>query len=155
MLGRDVYVLGVVARHMSGFSEELLRAYLQTEFCFSVPEHVDCRLVIGEACPELAALMIDGAGTAAVLTAFNPRSQPTAVEDNADAQRALRADLEDGGWTIFEGAGRGRTGEWPPEPSFLVIGISFGDAGHLAAKFGQNAIAFSGLDGIPRLVIGF
>ena len=44
-------------------------------------------------------------------------------------------------------------GEWPDEPSFLVMGLSLESAKALAARYQQNAILWCGSTGIPELIL--
>ncbi len=53
---------------------------------------------------------------------------------------------------VLPGAGVGTGGDWPPEPSLLILGIREEDALHLARRFGQNAIVAGTLGEPARLV---
>jgi len=84
-------------------------------------------------------LMARGATTAAFLTAWNPLSSDTPRAQNEAAQAALQADLTASGISWINGEGRGRRGDWPPEPSLLAIGIEYDAALALAQRYSQNA----------------
>ena len=81
----------------------------------------------------------------AFLTAWNPRSQPLAPEENAERQRALWAALEassgEGGEPplLLPGRGRGLEGDWPAEESVLALGLPRAAALQLARRFEQHA----------------
>jgi Protein of unknown function (DUF3293) len=49
----------------------------------------------------------------------------------------------------------GTDGSWAPEPSILVLGISFESACGLGRKYGQNAIVTARVDegAVPKLVL--
>lgn len=133
--------------------EALVDAYRQTRFhVFAEPEGFCLR--IGEHSPALAALLADrGAGIAAFITAENPASIPTSVDENARRQLALRADLEAIGALVISGEGQGTDPTWAPEASWLAIGITRDQACALGTAYGQNAIVCIGADAIPELVL--
>lgn len=69
-----------------------------------------------------------------------------------DAQTALLNDLCALGVAYVAGEGRDPTGEWPAEPSLLVLGIKLSDGDHLARKYRQNAFVWVGNTvGLPSL----
>ena len=82
--------------------------------------------------------------TAAFITAFNPFSISLPDAMNEARHRDLRAVLDAGGWTCFEGSGVGEAPvEWTPEKSFLVLGIGRRKAMDIGILFQQNAIVFA------------
>ena len=94
-----------------------------------------------------------GVTRSAYLTAWNPRSEPTALEINQSAQRALEAELTAAGFSWLRGEGVDPSGQWPGEPSVLVLGIAAEDAARLGRAYGQNAIVVAGRDAVARLVM--
>ena len=56
------------------------------------------------------------------------------------------------GLNCFQGEGRADDGDWPPEPSLLVLGISEADAVSLARELEQHAIVSGSRGGEARLV---
>jgi|GEM_PF-3448956 len=90
--------------------------------------------------------------TFAFLTAFNPHSTQTTNEENRTDQGKLLKILRSIDCKIFEGEGKALSGEWPPEPSFLVLGISFNLASALGREFRQTAIVFGHKDGEADLI---
>ena len=62
-------------------------------------------------------------------------------------------DIADLGYQAILGAGVGTIGDWPPEPSILVLGCSWEQAVHLGHHYSQNAIVWIGEDAVPRLVL--
>ena len=87
------------------------------------------------------------------MTAWNPRTEPTAPEVNRAAQARLEAELQAAGHRFLRGEGVDPTGSWPGEPSVLVLGISGADAQRLARAYGQNAIVVAGKDAVARAVM--
>src|SRR3954463_8518211 len=95
-------------------------------------------LRIGEPSAALDALLeAESVGSAAFLTAANPRGELRSHAANEAAMQALRSSLA---WPFREGEGGAPRGRWPAEPSLLVIGILRGEAEALGRKFEQNAI---------------
>ena len=77
------------------------------------------------------------------ITAFNPFSQEYPLEENLIRNRELKDRLHEQGFVkIFDGEGRGISGDWPPESSFLVLGLSRLEAKAMGKHFKQNAIVW-------------
>jgi hypothetical protein len=94
-----------------------------------------------------------GVASSAFITAANPFSQRCNDNANARRQQALAQDVAQMGLVAIEAAGEHPSNGWPAEPSFLVPGLSLADARVLGEKYGQNAVVWSGVDGVPRLVL--
>jgi hypothetical protein len=134
---------------------DLRAAYLATDFVFEV-EGQRYTLRVGEQNPQVCDLLVkQGAQGAAYITAFNPASLQLGEVHNTLAMRALRRDLKanDGGsWAVYAGAGQDRAGNWPPEPSLMVLGIDRAQAEKLGRRYGQYAIVWVDATGTPSLV---
>ncbi len=133
--------------------EDLVNAYRRTEFRvadrgWSFVLRIDERSSVLASCHEAF-----GVTRSAYLTAWNPRSEPTALEINQSAQRALEAELTSAGLSWLRGEGVDPSGHWPGEPSVLVLGISTDDAIRFCREYGQNAIVVAGRDAVPRLAM--
>lgn len=76
----------------------------------------------------------------AFITACNPRSEPLAPEENHLRQADLRDYLLSLGYSIFPGRGIAEEPGWPPEKSFLILGISREAAVRLGTMLEQIAI---------------
>ncbi len=101
----------------------------------------------------LAALMRQhGVATAAYLTACNPYSVRVSDAANRAANEQLRIALLHADAFIFHGEAIDPAGAWPPEPSFLALGLALATARELGMRFRQNAILFADDDAVPRLV---
>ena len=137
---------------MSRRRDALARAYRRARYRVADGDAAfDMR--IGEPCEPLRALMARrGVGRAAFLTACNPRSVRRSDDDNRAAQALLRAAAESAGFVVLDGAGLDPDGDWPPEPSLLVLGIDRERAAALAERFGQNAFVWLAADATPVLV---
>jgi len=118
--------------------DQLLQSYRNTDY--RVEGEPTFTIRIGERCATLEALLsARDLKEAAFLTAWNPWSQPTSEADNTAAQDRLARDLTASGYTVLNGEGVGLGGDWPPEPSFLILGIARDTATALSKAFGQNA----------------
>jgi hypothetical protein len=117
---------------------DLDAAYRATAYTAHTPQGI-VTLRIGEVNALVDQLLGSArAATWAYITAYNPGSvRKTAAENNA-RQEELRGVLSAAGYVFFEGAGIGEG--WPPEPSFLILGISEAEACELGCRFGQLAI---------------
>lgn len=80
--------------------------------------------------------------TAAFITADNPYSWPLGRMENGIRRRRFRAALRKRGLKSVPGAGHGTDGNWPPEDSPLIFGLSEAAAADLGREFRQNAIVF-------------
>ena len=108
---------------------------------------------VGEKNPQLDALMhAEGAGTAAFVTAANPRGEPRSDMENGVANAALQNFVAAAGYPHFWGEGRDPGGAWS-EPSFLVIGIYRANAEALGQLFEQNAIVFCEVGRAAELIL--
>lgn len=131
---------------------ELIEAYNRALYVvFGEPELV---IRIGEPNADLDALLEDHESqTAAFVSAANPHGErQPAAENQAAAEALLKSEFLSGhAW--FQGEGRDPAGQWPAEPSVLVIGLSRKDAVALGFVYGQNAIVFMQKGKAPELVI--
>ncbi len=105
-------------------------------------------------CTPLKALMQRYGHTSALfISAWNPGSIQRSDGENAVAQAHLEARLCAEGFRMFHGVGEDPGGQCAGEPCLLVLGWPHHDAKTLAQEYGQNAVLWSGADGIPRLVV--
>jgi hypothetical protein len=132
--------------------DELMRAYRQTSFFADTPRG-NLRLRIDERNPELdAVLATEGAQSWAYVTACNPGSVALGESENARRQLLLEQATRDAGFVFFRGEGIGDDGQWPPEPSLLILGIARAQAVDLGRRFGQRAIVYGEAGGSPQLL---
>lgn len=129
-----------------------LLAYRQTEY--HVMGRMPAVLRVGVSCPALAVLhAAHDVQCSAFITACNPHGVECADDVNRQRQAALAAHLSDLELAMIEGIGRHPTNGWPPEPSFLVPGLSRTAAEELGRRFEQNAILWAGAEATPELVL--
>ena len=98
-------------------------------------------------------LAASGQQCAAFITAYNPFSQPQNLAANQAVHARLRDELSRHANQVIEGMGSDPSGAWPPEQSFLALGVELDAAEALGRQFGQNAIVWAGADAIPRLIL--
>jgi|AAFX01.2.fsa_nt_gi hypothetical protein len=132
--------------------EALRAAFRATCYQFDTPQG-RLQLRIDEPDPALQALLRNhAAGSAAVLTAFNPQANRRDQSANLQAQQILRRDLAAQGFTLYPGRNDDPAGEWVEE-SFLVVGISRRDARSFASRHDQLAFLWTdAASATPRLV---
>jgi len=126
--------------------------YLATTYrVTAVDPPIDIR--IGELCPALDALLEKhGARTWAFITAWNPGSQKTDDATNRRRQAELEAEVKQGGYAFYRGAGVPDEADWDPEASLLIVGISSDDAVKLGKKYGQAAIVAGQISSRAELI---
>jgi hypothetical protein len=133
------------------FSPELAAAYENAQYVVFAAR--DLVLKVGKASRELDELLeFHGAETAAFVTAANPRGARRSGERNAAAAAALGDLVAAAGYPRYMGEGRDPRGEWPAEPSLLVVGIYRENALALGRLFEQNAIVFVERGKAPELM---
>lgn len=106
----------------------------------------------GERSPSLDALLAEsGHDTWAFITAWNPGSTALDTAENLRRMTDLSDRIALLGLPTLEGEGVGTGGDWPSEPSLLVLGIGASEAVELGRAFGQVAIVIGRLGEPARL----
>jgi len=132
-------------------SPDLEAAYRAARYRVDTPDG-SLELEIGRPAPELDRLLATARVERwAYLTAVNPAS--IRLEEAENRRRLSRLDLEIArrGWSAHPGAALDPHGEWPAEPSRLVLGLDEAAAREVARRFGQNAFVAGERGGVPRL----
>lgn len=133
-------------------SDELMRAYRRTTFFADIPWG-RLRLRIGEPNHAVDALLsAEGARSWACVTAYNPGSMALAEHENSKRQEMLEQAVREADFLFFPCSGVGDDGQWPPEPSLLIPGITRDQAVDLGRRFGQRAIVLGEVSGNPDLL---
>ena len=110
-------------------------------------------LRIGQANQTLSCwLETAGCGNFAIVSAYNPGSQPHDLAKNAERQSQLECDLLEGNYEPYAGENVPDDDSGMTEESCFVADIALEDACALAEDFGQKAIIFGAADGIPCLI---
>ncbi len=131
--------------------ERLLQAYQHTDYHVDVPP---LPLRIGRRHPELDTWLtgIDQR-TWVFVTAWNPHSQPLPVAENERRQAELLRWVEQRDLPYSTGRSIADSGDWPPEESLLIAGLSRPEAKALGRRFEQNAVVYGEVGGVAELVI--
>ena len=109
---------------------------------------------VGERSPELIALLKSFSTECwAYLTAENPQSHILSSEENAVRTERLEQRLKERGFQFLKGQGRSLDHSWPPENSFLVLGVAEKEAVELAVEWNQKALLIGGSSGVPVLKV--
>jgi hypothetical protein len=93
-----------------------------------------------------------GVSGAALLTAYNPGSVQRTFAQNDAAQQKLKLRLLREGYRLTPATAIDPAGQWPHEPGFLVLGISFADAMYVARDFQQLALLWCNASAVPLLI---
>lgn len=125
----------------STLAESLVRAYQAPDYVMlESSDAVEFVIRIGQPSSELDALLHNrGVSSSAVLTAWNPSSQPLSLQQNRLRQVQLVKDLHVAGWPTLPAARRDSSAQWPQEESALVLGIDRTACNAMARRFEQNA----------------
>jgi len=129
-----------------------LQAYRETAYRVLAPPPFALR--IGQPSAELLARhRRRGVACSAFITACNPHSWPVSEEANAQRQAELAQELTRRGLAFEPGIGQHPSNDWPGEPSWLVHGLALEAARRLGGRWEQNAVVWSGADGMPQLIL--
>lgn len=139
-------------------STKLLQAYKETDYVVASEEVGGARgrfsLNVGVASLPLRHLYDRyHVHCAAFITAFNACSQPQPNDINLSHQASLRAWLQAREYVFFPGVGKGWSGAWPEEPSFLVLAMTLQLARDVGGMYNQNAVLWCDHDTVPQLVV--
>ncbi|MEX0669859.1 MAG: DUF3293 domain-containing protein [Pirellulales bacterium] len=128
-------------------------AYRATTYSVVLPNGTGLALRVGEHSLALDRfLTTTGHDHWAFITACNPRSLRLGEAENATRLARFTDLVRARGLHALPGEGRGDGGNWPPEPSLLVLGIEEHMAIALGRMFDQHAIVVGARGGPPRLV---
>ena len=123
-------------------TDELLAAYRGTRYAVLAPDGG----TLAEARIDQHRLEVDavldrhGAASGVFITAWNPRSVPTADDVNAAAHARLAEVLAGRGLVALAHAGFGEDPAWRAEHGFFVLDLPEEQALEIAVAFEQNAV---------------
>ena len=89
----------------------------------------------------------------AIITAYNPYSNPTAEKLNQQANIALSNELQALGYEFYQGDGVPNSSDWLTEKGFWIANIELAIAKKLAIKYQQNAFVFGDDKNAPQLYL--
>ena len=137
---------------MSQLDPDLIQAYRETHFVVLAQDPFTLR--VGQRSEELLALHREvGVESSAYVTACNPFSRSLSAAENEARMAELRTWLREAGHPTREGIGKDPAGEWPGEPSVLVLGLTRADSEALGRRLEQNAVVFMASDAMPELLL--
>jgi len=111
-------------------------------------------LLIGQPSPELRDLYhATKTDSALFITAFNPFGAVQSMDANLLAHARLGDHLRALTAQTYEGHGADPTGEWPPESSYLALGIDKDTAERLGRRAHQDAVVWADADSVPQLLL--
>ena len=116
--------------------KELEQHYLDTIYSVFIDNN-QYDINIGQPLPKFIEQLVHKEKTAAILTAWNPRSQPLPLSENNSRNNKLSSKLYD--YTIFKAIGQGNDSSWNSEESFFILGIKRTEVDKLAIEFEQYA----------------
>ena len=131
---------------------ELEKAYLETTYSIFIDDS-QFELEIAQAVPVIINQLLKTKKSAAIITAWNPRSKALPTEENKKRNIKLYSRLQENKYVIYNALGQGSNVSWPAEESFFVLGISKEKAERIAAEFEQNAYVYCEADKPP--ILGF
>jgi|AntRauMinimDraft_4_1070384.scaffolds.fasta_scaffold00667_9 hypothetical protein len=123
--------------------KELLNHYKNTDYWFTVDDKT-ITLRIGRKNNDFNRLCeCFGCTTGTFITACNPNSQRLTNDENKRRNKQLATRLEQiSGVHCFSGEGQDRDKQWPPEASFMVLGLSQKTVIDVARQYQQNALVW-------------
>ncbi|WP_313569514.1 DUF3293 domain-containing protein [Comamonas terrigena] len=133
----------------------LVQAYRQAWYDVALPARATAsRLQVDVHSPALQQAMRQcGARQACLLTACNPLGAALSPTDNERRMQALRAALQQDGWSWAPALGHDPQGQWPGEDSLLVWHMAPTQSRAWGRHWEQNAVLTVGSDAIPRLLL--
>lgn len=130
----------------------LEEAYRNTSYFVDArPEPIEIR--VGERTPRLDRLLVRrGVRVWAFVTPDNPYSQRVSTLRNVRALDFFTIALARNNVRTIRGISMSDDGDWPAEPSMLLLGVSAARARALGRRFRQNAIVVGKIGGVARLL---
>lgn len=139
-MSKPVAVIRNLEDYPDWLDRELVEAYLSTVYRSIVPRF---DIAIGPLDAALSHWLNERhIKTFAFITAWNPRSHAAPLETNRQQNAALESMLTAVATEVLPGIGIGTRGDWPPEESFWVLGISPEQAVRAGQHFSQNALVW-------------
>lgn len=136
----------------SAVSTDLILTYLAADY--RVEADAPFVLRVGDASPDLARLYAKfHCDCAAYVTACNPFGRINDGHDNEQRHAWLLQELAKRSLAHLEGICQDPQGQWPGEPSCLVLDLSLEAAKKLGRRYAQNGLVWCGPDAVPMLVL--
>ena len=131
---------------------ELVTAYQNADYY--VLKKIPFKFKIGVFSVDLKNLLKENrVRTGYLISAYNPKSQPTTQIQNVEKHRLLNNNLIKDNSFFYETVSKDPLDKWPCEYGFIVLNSSKKRAIELAIEFRQNAIVFVDHKAISRLIL--
>ena len=98
-------------------------------------------------------LKAKGVDCATFITACDPHGQAQSDENNWLAHQKLGQQLHATGLESMDGLGGSEDANWPPAPSYCVLGMGMVSAKTIGAQYNQDAVVFISSNGMPHLLL--
>jgi hypothetical protein len=132
--------------------KKLISAYEATNF--HVKAEPSFTLNVDKVSKELRSLFKKNKATnAAFITAWNPYGKSLSDGENQSRNEQLKNELIIRSLKFIDGFGQDPLGQWSGEDSFLILGIDLEASKALGDYFKQNAIIWSDIDAVPKLIL--
>lgn len=134
-------------------TKDVIQAYERTSYWVETGNRRICLRVgqLNSALDEVLAQF--GVTEWAYVTAHNPASVKLSCDENEARHNKLIQDVQALGYLTLLGEGCGDSGDWPPEPSVLILGITLEAARRIGTDFRQTAILVGRRNEAPRLLL--
>ncbi len=127
--------------------------FSDTDYVVPLPSGDTAVVNVGAMHADIDAWVTDyGLSSWCFVTAWNPSATERDRRENARANVALFMDLQGDGHPAVGATARPRSGEWPVEPGFVVLGVSRDQALDYAKRYGQLAVVFADVGGEAHLL---
>ncbi|KQX74032.1 MULTISPECIES: DUF3293 domain-containing protein [Aeromicrobium] len=135
--------------------DDLIAAYRGTRYAvLGADGGTVAEALIGRHVPAVDAVLdAHGARSGVFITAWNPRSEPTHDDVNADAHARMAMALASDGLVALPHAGFGEDPAWRAEHGFFVLDLPEEQAVALAVAHEQNAVVVVERGEAARLVL--
>lgn len=134
-------------------TRHLEEAFQRTDYLVSLPNDHSQIIRIGEQQPALDAWLRDcDLASWCFITAWNPGAKQRDRRENARANVTLFLELQGDGHPAVAATSRSRSGDWPDEPGFVVLGLTREQARVYANRFGQRAVVFADSEAVAELL---
>jgi hypothetical protein len=139
-------------REATTVSIDKVFAYIDTDYRVLCPDQ-EIVLQIDHRSDAMAELLkAKGVDRAAFITACDPFGEAQSEEANRLAHEQLRQQLQATGLEVIEGLGGSEDANWPPAPSFCVLGMTMVSARSICQQYHQDAVVYISSNGVAHLL---
>ena len=140
-------------RETTTVSVDKVFAYLDTYYRVLCPEQEIVLRVEHRSAAMAEFLKARGFDRATFITACDPHGEAQSDEDNWLAHQKLGQQLRATGLEVIDGLGGSEDANWPPAPSYCVLGMGMVSAKALGQQYQQDAVVYISFDGAAHLLL--